>query len=92
MTVVEFNASGKNDDYCKSDAGKTEFSQGQTSVGTSVENPEGYTACMQALAKKNDNDPIPVVIQFTFNHDGTFQYAANSAGLSATDLFNIIYN
>lgn len=47
--------------------------------------------CFKNTYDQHANDPIPVVVQFSINHDGTFQYRANDMGLSVEALFEKIY-
>jgi hypothetical protein len=54
--------------------------------------PNGYAICLDTTPKQHANDPIPVVVQFSINQDGTtFQYEANDMGLSVEALFEKIY-
>jgi hypothetical protein len=77
----------KLDDYCHSDAGKALYSKDQSSYDA-----QDYTTCWDTTTKQHANDPIPVVVQFSINHDGTtFQYEANDMGLSVEALFEKIY-
>src|SRR5271157_286147 len=47
--------------------------------------------CTTDAMKQHANDPIPVIVQFSINHDGTFQYETNNMGWSAEELFEKIY-
>jgi hypothetical protein len=101
-TVVEFDATvpysdyegiympivEKLDAYCNSDAAKTTSSKEQTVWDKEAD----YNTCLGAAAKQHANDPVPIIVQFTVNHDGTFQYHTNSMGLSENALFEKIYN
>jgi hypothetical protein len=70
----------KLDDYCNSDAGIALYSK------------DKYGTCWDTTTKQHANDPIPVVVQFSINQDGTtFQYEANDMGLSAEALLEKIY-
>lgn len=53
--------------------------------------PDGHATCLNSTTKQHANDPIPVVVQFSINHDGTFQYEATDMPLSAEGLFEKIY-
>jgi hypothetical protein len=54
--------------------------------------PDGQATCLETTTKQHANDPIPVVVQFSINLDGTtFQYEANDMGLSVEALFEKIY-
>jgi hypothetical protein len=53
---------------------------------------DGKTSCGTSALEQHANDPIPVIVQFSINHDGTFQYEANNMGWSEDGLFEKIYN
>jgi hypothetical protein len=53
--------------------------------------PDGHATCLDTTTKQHANDPIPIAVQFSINHDGTFQYEANDMGLSGDALFEKIY-
>jgi hypothetical protein len=48
--------------------------------------------CMADAIEQHANDPIPVIVQFSINHDGTFQYETNNMGWPAKILFDKMYN
>jgi hypothetical protein len=48
-------------------------------------------ACFDNAYKQNAGDPIPVVVQFSINHDGTFQYLASDT-FTPEELFSKMYN
>jgi hypothetical protein len=53
---------------------------------------DGHSSCLEGTYKQHAHDPIPVVVQFSINQDGTtFQYEANDMGLSTEALFEKIY-
>jgi hypothetical protein len=85
-------------DYCSSDAGKALYSKDQSShvaenaLEMKLEQNQEQATCWDTTTKQHANDPIPVVVQFSINHDGTtFQYEANDMGLSTEALFEKIY-
>jgi uncharacterized protein (DUF2249 family) len=47
---------------------------------------------MADAIEQHANDPIPVIVQFSINHDGTFQYETNNMGWPAKILFDKMYN
>jgi hypothetical protein len=48
-------------------------------------------SCLSDIIKQHAGDPVPVAVQFSINHDGTFQYEANDMGLSGDALVVKIY-
>ncbi|MFZ0305620.1 MAG: superinfection immunity protein [Terracidiphilus sp.] len=52
----------------------------------------GLSPCLVDAFAKAADDPILVTIQFSINHDGTFQYEANDLNMEADDLFEKMYN
>lgn len=69
-----------------------ELSNEETSLQSqiiSLHKPDN--SCFDNTYKQHANDPIPVVVQFSINQDGTFQYEANDMGLSVEVLFKKIY-
>jgi integrase len=81
--------------------------KGDVIVGTEIRDEKGSLApgdglrrsnleevkepCMTDAMEQHANDPIPVIVQFSINHDGTFQYETNNMGWSTDDLFEKIY-
>jgi hypothetical protein len=48
--------------------------------------------CLENAYKLNDPFPFPVIIKFSINQDGTFQYESNDMGLETEDLFEKMYH
>ncbi|MGB7984978.1 MAG: hypothetical protein WCF54_07455 [Terracidiphilus sp.] len=49
------------------------------------------SACINHVYTQNANVGTPVTIQFTVNHDGTFQYEADNVSRTNEQLFTFIY-
>jgi hypothetical protein len=52
---------------------------------------EPENTCLQNSAKQNADLPIPIAIQFSINHDGTFQFLASDT-FTPEELFSKMYN
>ncbi len=55
-----------------------------------LETPED--SCISKAREQKANLPIPIVIQFSINKDGTFQYEASDTFLNPEKLFYRMYN
>jgi hypothetical protein len=61
-------------------------------MGERTNPSEAKEACMADTMDEHAKDPISFIVQFSINHDGTFQYLANSMGLTQKAFFEKIYN
>jgi hypothetical protein len=61
-------------------------------MGERTNPSEAKEACMADTMDGHAKDPISFIVQFSINHDGTFQYLANSMGLTQKAFFEKIYN
>jgi hypothetical protein len=55
-----------------------------------IESPEN--SCVSKAWDQNANDPIPIIVQFSVNKDGTFQYEGSDTFLNPDTLFYRMYN
>jgi hypothetical protein len=58
---------------------------------SNLQSQDPRSACLDNAYKQNADDPIPVVVQFSINSDGTFQYEANDLSWSTEKLIYKMY-
>jgi hypothetical protein len=92
--LIAQQTNDKIDAECKAQSDKVEADKKEESKGTTQEGPDtaDLSTCQKAASERHANDPILVNVQFTVNHDGTFQYHSNSMGMSTEELIAKIYD